>query len=37
MRERVEASGGTIKVESAKGQGVQIVIILPLTEKKEIS
>ena len=37
MRERVEASGGTIKVESAQGQGVQIVIILPLTEKKEIS
>jgi signal transduction histidine kinase len=37
MRERVEASGGTIKVESAKGHGVQIVIILPSTEKKEIS
>ena len=37
MRERVEASGGTIKVESAKGHGVQIVVILPSTEKKEIS
>ena len=37
MRERAESSGGTIKVESAQGQGVQIEIILPLTEKKEIS
>ena len=37
MRERAEASGGTIQFESAPGQGVQIVIILPLTEKREIS
>jgi signal transduction histidine kinase len=37
MRERAEASGGTIKIESAQGQGVLIVIILPLTEKKEFS
>ena len=37
MRERAEASGGTIKIESAQGQGVLIVIILPITEKKEFS
>ena len=37
MRERAEACGGTIQVESAPGQGVQTVIILPLPEKREIS
>lgn len=37
MRERAEASGGTFKVESAPGQGVKIIVVLPLAEKKEIS
>jgi signal transduction histidine kinase len=32
MRERAEGFGGSFTVESASGQGTQIVVTLPLAE-----